>query len=288
MAKVTVVVPVFNEAATINRAIASVLNQTLADFELLVVDDASTDGTSAALAAVQDRRLRVIRHVRTGGVAKARNTGIGEATGEMIAFLDADDEWLPEKLARQIAAMTARPELAATCTAYYLAHGDKRILRGFGAGLNWRRELLDGCFIGPGSTLVARKACFSAVGLIDERLTRLEDWEWLIRLVDDRNFDCLSEPLAVVYAGGSPSSDVVIAAGKTLFALASGRVRTIFGEKGLSRLGATLQIESAVAAVREGKALLAAALLLRAGLLSPSRLAVFGKRMVKKILSRDW
>ena len=92
---VSVVIPAYNRAATIGAAIDSVLRQTWEDFELVVVDDGSTDGTLAAARAVTDPRLRVVAAPHNLGAAGARNLGVAEARGTWIAFQDSDDEWLP-------------------------------------------------------------------------------------------------------------------------------------------------------------------------------------------------
>ena len=106
---VSVVIPAYNRAATIVAAIDSVLRQTWTDFELIVVDDGSTDGTLAAAAAVADPRLRLVPAPRNLGAAGARNLGVEEARGTWIAFQDSDDEWLPEKLAKQMARLATPP-----------------------------------------------------------------------------------------------------------------------------------------------------------------------------------
>lgn len=102
---VTVVMPVHNGAGTLRQSVASVLDQTFRDLELVVVDDASTDDTAGIVEgiAAADPRLRLIRRERSGGPAAARNTGIATGAGRYLAFCDADDLWLPEKLERQLA-----------------------------------------------------------------------------------------------------------------------------------------------------------------------------------------
>ena len=102
---VTVVLPTYNRPEYLGRAIRSVLAQTFRDFELIVVDDGSRTDTGAVLAAFDDPRIRFTRHARNRGNAAARNTGIGEARGRYLAFLDDDDEWDPEKLALQVPAL---------------------------------------------------------------------------------------------------------------------------------------------------------------------------------------
>lgn len=123
---VTVVMPVFNGARTLRRSMDSVLDQSFPELELVVVDDASTDGTVAIVEEIagRDDRVRLVRRERSGGPAAARNSGIEEATGRYLAFCDADDLWLPEKLARQLA-------LAETTGAALVYCGYHRVDAGF-------------------------------------------------------------------------------------------------------------------------------------------------------------
>src|SRR5690625_3525723 len=107
---VTVVIPTYNRAHVVHRAIDSVLGQTFADFELIVVDDGSTDGTEAVLSTYTDPRIRYLVQLVNRGVSAARNRGIKEARGEFVAFLDSDDEWFPEKLERQVNRFKRAPD----------------------------------------------------------------------------------------------------------------------------------------------------------------------------------
>ena len=107
--RVSVVIPTRDRAELLPRAVGSVLAQTWTDFELLIVDDHSTDGTPAVVARFADGRIRSLRHERNRGQSKALNTGIEHARGEYVAFLDDDDEWLPAKLAAQVALLDAAP-----------------------------------------------------------------------------------------------------------------------------------------------------------------------------------
>ena len=104
---VTVILPAYNAERFIAEAIESVIAQSVEDWELIVVDDGSTDGTREIIADYQrrDRRIRVLTHAANRGLASARNTALDHARGRLIAFIDSDDVWFPEKTARQIAAM---------------------------------------------------------------------------------------------------------------------------------------------------------------------------------------
>jgi len=106
---VSVVMPVWNAEATLGEAVASVRAQTLPDWELILVDDASTDGSPGLIArlAAAEPRIRPIRRATNGGAAAARNAAIAASRGRLVAFLDADDRWYPEKLARQVAHLRA-------------------------------------------------------------------------------------------------------------------------------------------------------------------------------------
>ena len=99
---VSVIIPTYNRETVIGRAIESVLKQTYPHFELLIIDDGSTDQTKRVVERIADERIRYILLEENGGVARARNVGIAEAQYDYIAFLDSDDEWMPEKLELQM------------------------------------------------------------------------------------------------------------------------------------------------------------------------------------------
>jgi len=100
---VSVIIPTYNRAHLVGRSIQSVINQTYQDFEIIVVDDGSTDNTEDIIKEFQkkDKRIKHIKHNKNKGGSAARNTGIRAARGEYIAFLDSDDEWMPTKLEKQ-------------------------------------------------------------------------------------------------------------------------------------------------------------------------------------------
>jgi glycosyltransferase involved in cell wall biosynthesis len=206
--KISVIIPVFNRRREVLRAIASVLRQTRPADEILVVDDASSDGTAEAVAELREKRIRVLRHSQNRGAAAARNTGIEAAQGDWIAFLDSDDEWDQRKLALQSDALARAPaEMPAGVTGYVIQDyrtGQKQSVSPTARDATLE-SLVWGCFLGLGSTLLARRAAFAAVGVLDPDLPRLEDWEWLMRYLPRYRLGVLSEPLAIVHKAEDPS-----------------------------------------------------------------------------------
>lgn len=128
MPVVSVVIPVFSRAAAVVRAIESVTTQSYADYEIIVVDDASTDDTAERVAALGIGKLRLLRHETNRGAAAARNTGVKAARGRWVAFLDSDDEWTNnDKLALQLAALgSAGPRVRGCATGYVLSRNEYR------------------------------------------------------------------------------------------------------------------------------------------------------------------
>lgn len=208
---VSVVIPAYNRAASIRAAVDSVLRQTHADFELLVVDDGSTDGTLEALAGVRDPRLRLLSNPRNMGASAARNTGIRHARGTWVAFQDSDDEWLPEKLDRQMARIAAiGPDcVAAYCGMAVVGEADQS--SGQRTRLRYvpdpsiaevEGDVLPSLLhksLASTQTLVARRDCLEACGGFDETMPALIDWECAIRLAKLGPFAFVDAPLVVQY-----------------------------------------------------------------------------------------
>jgi len=186
MPSVSVVVATYNQAHWLGEAIASVREQTYADWELVVADDGSTDDTATVVASFADTRVHHLPAARAERAA-ARNRGIAAATGEVVAFLDADDTWRPEKLARQMTALAAAPEAAACYAVARFVDGAGRPLpvrkpvRAL-SGLLFPR-LVRGNFIILAS-MVVRRRCLDAVGGFDATLPvyGCEDWDLWLRL----------------------------------------------------------------------------------------------------------
>lgn len=200
---VSIIVPTYNRAQLIGRAIQSVLNQTYQDFEIIVVDDGSTDNTEEIVKGFQDERIVYIRHSKKSGGAAARNTGIKMSRGEYIAFQDSDDEWLPEKLKKQMEVFkNTSPKVGVIYTGAWRIENDNKTYIPY----RWvaqkegdiHKELLKGNFIAL-PTAVVKKECFSKVGIFDELLPRLQDWELMIRISKYYSFKFIDEPLVISY-----------------------------------------------------------------------------------------
>ena len=203
MVDLSIIIPTYNRAYIISRAIQSVLNQTYRDFEVLVIDDGSTDNTSEIVKSFNDKRLRYIRHGENRGVAAARNTGIMSAEGKYIAFQDSDDEWFPEKLEKQMAVFTTTsPQIGVMYTGFLLIEGNtktripsSKVTKKEG---NIYNSLLRGNFVSPGASIVKRE-CFTKAGMFDEHYVPLEDWEFWLRISRHYHFKCVDEPLLITY-----------------------------------------------------------------------------------------
>jgi glycosyltransferase involved in cell wall biosynthesis len=199
---VSVIIPAHDRAETIERAVRSVLEQSLRDLEVVVVDDGSSDATAEIAESTGDPRVRLIRHPVNRGAAAARNTGIRQARGEFIAFLDSDDEFMEGKLAMQLEALqAAMPDVRVSCSALRLEEID--------SGRSWDRfhaiaadeflRMYMGCDLSPGATMLAHRRAFDEVGLLDEELGRFEDWDWLLRYAHRRRIGIVNVVLSRVH-----------------------------------------------------------------------------------------
>jgi len=184
---VSVIIPTYNRAAVITRAIKSVLAQDHEPLEIIVVDDASADETHRVVGGLRDARIRYIARSENRGAAAARNTGIRAARGAFIAFLDSDDEYLPGKLGAQVRAFETLDAATGFVFVNYCEIGRNKSARfppevksGY---VRIGRHFPASIYCNPPSAWMVRKSCFDAVGLFDEGLWTLEDLDMFARLV---------------------------------------------------------------------------------------------------------
>lgn len=210
---VSVILPTCNRANVLPRALDSVLSQSGADFEVICIDDASSDATSQLLQAFQHKRLHCVRHSSRQGAAAARNTGIRASRGTWLAFLDSDDEWLPGYLSTQRERFRGcEPQVGVVFTSFERIRGRQRQLipgrqRKLLSHLPYERYQLDGNLTlalqrGNFITLqsaVIRRSCFDRVGLFDEYLPRLQDWDLWLRLAPLYKFSWIPQPFVRIH-----------------------------------------------------------------------------------------
>jgi glycosyltransferase involved in cell wall biosynthesis len=184
--EVTVVIPTLNRWPMLSRALSGALGQEDVTLEVVVVDDGSGDETPQRLAAHADERLRVVRHERPLGVARARNAGLAEARGEWTAFLDDDDLWAPRKLREQLDAAAAVDAVMAVSYALVVDEGLRPIgIDPVPPSDRLRAELIrSNCVPGGCSNTIARTAALQEAGGFDEQLAMLADWDLWLRLAD--------------------------------------------------------------------------------------------------------
>lgn len=186
---VSVVMPTYNHARFLSEAIRSVLDQTFQDFELIVIDNFSTDETCSIIQSFDDDRIRYYKYSNQGVIAASRNNGIGQAQGRYVAFIDSDDQWVPDKLQRQIDFMEKDVSLVLTCGAFETVNQEgMKIGKVIGANTHGvsgycYKKLLNANFIVSSSVMV-RKEMLDTVGGFDEaeNLICAEDYDLWLRL----------------------------------------------------------------------------------------------------------
>ena len=199
--KVSVVIPTYDRIETLPRSLDSVINQTFSDWELIVVDDGSNDGTDEMVLRDYSA-VRLHRQERTG-VSSARNAGGALASGEWIAFLDSDDAWLPEKLERQLSSLATEPELRLSHTDEIWIRNGMRVNQPkeyAKSGGHLYRRCLRLCCICPSSVLI-RKDFFEELGGFDEAFPACEDYDLWLRITAREPVHYLDQALVRKYGG---------------------------------------------------------------------------------------
>lgn len=211
--KVSVIIPTYNREHLISRSIESVLNQTYKDFEVIIVDDASTDNTEELITKKYPDVI-YIKHDINRGAAAARNTGLNVVRGKYIAFHDSDDEWLPEKLEKQMVIFEKFPEVGIVYTDMLRISEDGRMdywnSPSIQSNTLINEKTLDYQVTGIGiQSTVILKECIEYVGFFDDKLPRLIDLELFIRLSKYFKFYHLREPLVKYYENDGISTNII-------------------------------------------------------------------------------
>lgn len=199
--KVSVIIPTYNREGTIVRAIQSVIDQTWKNFEIIVVDDGSTDRTRQIVEGFVDDRIRYIYLEQNSGASHARNTGIRQAQCEYIAFLDSDDEWMPEKLEKQMHVMMQASQSVGLVYCRMRLHWKEQSF--ICPPFSMSKEQLEGSLLATLAednvigtpTVLARRKCLEQVGGFDERLRCLEDWDLVCRIAEQWEIGFVDEVL---------------------------------------------------------------------------------------------
>jgi len=194
--KVSVIIPTYNRETFIQKALESVFAQTYQDFEIIVMDDGSTDATRDIVSGL-DKRVRYF-YQENKGIAGARNAGIMKSGGEFVAFLDSDDYWMPDKLERQIRLFNEHPEygMVASCCASVRLDGSFRKKNRPGRSGWILRDLFTKNFIRTSSAVIRRES-LDKTGLFDENLTECEEYDLWLRIAARYPVGFINESLAV-------------------------------------------------------------------------------------------
>jgi glycosyltransferase involved in cell wall biosynthesis len=212
--KVSIVIPTYNRANFLPRAIKSALSQTYRNIEIIIVDDNSKDKTEEIVKYYNDPRIRYIVHKCNLGPSAARNTGIKNSKGKYIAFLDSDDEWFLEKISCQMNIFQKKDsKCGIVCTGGYIIKDNKKTVRVKSISLSpnsfYRKILLENT-VGT-STVLVKKECFEKVGLFDESLKNCEDWDMWIRIAKYYKFIFIKLPLIKYYIHSGQQSENMLA-----------------------------------------------------------------------------
>jgi glycosyltransferase involved in cell wall biosynthesis len=207
MPKVSVIIPTYNRAELLRSAIESARNQTFKDLEIIVSDDKSTDHTREVVESFKDPRIKYVLNEGKKGPSATRNTAILVSEGEYIAFLDDDDEWLPDKLQRQVELLDY--SLSNICGIYsnrlFIDRKSDKILSDDPGTEKHQGNLLYQLMIKSPihtSTVVIRKSCLDEIGLFDETISYMEDRDMWIRLSMKWDFEYITKPLTKAYVHG--------------------------------------------------------------------------------------
>lgn len=210
MTDVSIIIPIYQGSKWIRECINSVLQQDFDDLEVIAVDDASPDDTANIVASMEDERIRLFRHDENKGIPAARNTGIKQANGDYVAFLDQDDKWYNHKLGSQIEVFEQGPEnLGVVHGDVDIVGGDKNISNGEPVPENDKKRVQSTFLQNPIITITALidSECFETHGLLNENLYGADDYEFWLRIAERYQFKYCPGVVATKRVHESNTSD---------------------------------------------------------------------------------
>lgn len=204
---VSVIIPTYNRAHLLRRSINSVLEQTFTDFELIIVDDCSTDSTNELLKTYGDPRIRYLKNSENLGAGRSRNAGVAASNGKYIAFQDSDDEWLPQKLEKQIAefkksaGLGKKPVGMVYCLLLSIDLASQSQIMG-GHCFNLSDDIFASLLIGPDvgtPTMLIERGAWDEIGGFSDEIHCFEDWEFSLRMAEKYSVILVNEVLLKAY-----------------------------------------------------------------------------------------
>jgi len=199
---VSVVIPAYNAGKYLEHAINSILAQSYSNLEIIIVNDGSTDNTADIATSFTDPRVHLVSKTN-GGMSSARNAGVDEAKGEFLAFLDADDYWMPDKLEKQIALLESNPNIGFCSTLTRVETPEGAFVNEWACPdikISTLHTIFTNCaaIAGSASSVLTRMNIHRAAGQFDETLTGLEDTDMWIRYAAQNEYRCIPETLTVI------------------------------------------------------------------------------------------
>lgn len=179
---VSIILPTYNRGEMLKNTINSVIFQTYANWELIIVDDASNDNTEEIVKKINDKRIRYVRNEKNSGSNYSRNRGAALASGEFLAFIDSDNEWLPEKLEKQVCQFEKKNELDLVFCKVLVKDGELERIVPNEEIVDYKEIMIRKNIVDTSSALM-RKNVFERVGGFDEKITRLQDWDLFFRII---------------------------------------------------------------------------------------------------------
>ncbi|MGH2317096.1 glycosyltransferase family 2 protein [Planococcus sp. SE5232] len=199
--KVSVIIPTYNRSELLKKAVESLKNQSHQNFEIIIIDDFSTDDTATVVKEMEDDRIIYLKHDINKGGSEARNTGIKRATGNFIGFLDSDDQWLPQKLEKQLGRFEEQPDVGVVYTGVQVVNENNQPTRKIVP--EYRGDILPKLFesncIDTTSSVLVRKEVLDQVQGFDAGLPSCQDWDLYIRLAQVTKFDFVKDNMVLFY-----------------------------------------------------------------------------------------